>query len=154
MRPRDFSIALATLMLSYTLRATACEVSLPDRNDLPDSLLSVPAGFVWVGSPRLAAKIPESGHWTGMGPDRDYFDKWWWWREGYRATEEPDPELIITAVRLDATSRPILIQNATSAVGPGWEAMLVGMEFPTSGCWEVVGTYGDQELRFTFNVGS
>jgi hypothetical protein len=32
--------------------------------------------------------------------------------------------------------------------------MLVGMEFPTSGCWEVIGRYRDQELRFVFGVGS
>lgn len=159
MKPRGFAIALAALSYCSSLHAGECDVSLPDRNDLPDSLLPAPSGFAWVGSPRLAAKIPINGHWTGMGPDRNYFDKWWWWRDGYRATEEPDPELVVTATRLDQSGLPVVIDNATNAFGPadesgpGWNAMLVGMEFPTPGCWEVVGKYRDQELRFVFEVG-
>lgn len=159
MKPTNFSITLAALLLCSSLHAGECEVSLPDRNNLPDSLLSVPEGFAWVGSPKLAAKVPINGHWNGMGPERNYFDKWWWWRDGYRATEEADPELVVTATRLDESSPSVVIRNATNAFGPadesgpGWDAMLVGMEFPTSGCWEVVGQYRDQELRFVFEVG-
>jgi hypothetical protein len=159
MKPADFSITLTALLFCSSLHAGECEVSLPHGNDLPDSLLSVPEGFAWVGSPKLAATVPINGHWKGMGPERNYFDKWWWWRDGYRATEEADPELVVTATRLDESSPPVVIRNATNAFGPanefgpGWDAMLVGMEFPTSGCWEVVGRYRDQELRFVFEVG-
>jgi hypothetical protein len=89
-----------------------------------------------------------------MGPDRKFFDKWLWWRDGYRAAEEQEPELVVTAVRLGESSPPVVIDNATNASGPGWEAMLVGMEFPAPGCWEVVGRYRGQELKFVFEVGS
>jgi hypothetical protein len=115
----------------------------------------VQEGFVWVGSPKLAAHVPETDHWTAMGPEHNYFDKWWWWREGYRAIEEPEPDLVITATRLDEDLSPVVISNATNAISSDGnrDLMLVGMEFPTSGCWEVVGRYQDQELRFVFKVG-
>ena len=153
MRLKHFPTALATLVLCPALQATECETSLPDANNLPNSLVSGHEEFVWVGTPDLAAMIPVNGHWTGMGPEHHYGDKWWWWRDGYRAMEEPDPELVITATRLDGTSPPILIQSTTNAFGPNWDRMLVGMEFPAPGCWEVIGTYRDQTLRFVFRVG-
>ena len=153
MKPRDLPIALTALLLSSIVDAAECEISLPKGQDLPEWSSEASEGFVWVGSPKLAAKVPHTGHWIGMGPDRNYFDKWWWWRDDYRATEEPTPDLTVTATKLDASMPPIVIENATSAVGPGWNAMLVGMEFPAPGCWEVVGSYEDQELRFIFEVG-
>lgn len=159
MRFTDLSITLATLTCCLSVHAAACEVSLPGRDDLPDSLLSASAGFAWVGSRELAAMIPSDGHWQGIGPGRDYFDKWWWWRDGYDAREEAEPALVITATRLDRSIPPVVIDDATSGFGPadesgpGWSAMLVGMEFPAAGCWEVIGKYEDRELRFVFEVG-
>lgn len=62
-------------------------------------------------------------------------------RAGYDAHEDPNPGLTISAVRLDGLAPPMEIENATNARGNGWDAMLVGMEFPTEGCWEILGTY-------------
>lgn len=101
----------------------------------------------WYGSSNLAALLPNDGVWVGMGPERDYRDKFWWWRAGYDAHKEPNPDLTISAVRLDGLAPPVEIENATNAYGKGWHAMLVGMGFPTKGCWEIRGTYnGAQQL--------
>jgi hypothetical protein len=101
----------------------------------------------WYGGNNLAALLPVDGIWVGMGPEKNYRDKFWWWRSGYKAREEPQPDLSISAMRLDAPAPPVEIDRATNAYGPGWDAMLVGMEFPTGGCWEIRGTYnGAQQL--------
>jgi len=33
------------------------------------------------------------------------------------------------------------IDAATNAFGEGWSRMLVGMEFPSAGCWQVTAKY-------------
>jgi hypothetical protein len=33
------------------------------------------------------------------------------------------------------------IDAATNAFGDGWSQMLVGMEFPSAGCWQVTAKY-------------
>ena len=144
-------VAILTLALSMP-KSVACEVSLPEANGLPD-FLEASEGFVWVGSPKLAAQVPANGHWTGMGADHKFRDKWWWWREGYRAQDETQPELMILATRLDAPGPPIVKSKATNAFGENWDLILTGMEFPTPGCWDVFANYHGEELRFIFKVG-
>ncbi len=136
-----------------TLQSETCVVSLPQATE-PPSKKEVADGWAWVGSPKLAAHVPANGVWTGMGPEHNYRNKWWWWREGYRAIEEPQPELMIMATRLDAPAEPVVILKATNAFGDTWDRMLVGMEFPTAGCWDVFASYRGEELRFIFKVGS
>ncbi len=147
-------VAACTVFAWSAVHASECDISLPEESDLPESVQESPEGFAWVGTSKLAARIPADGHWIAMGPDHNYRDKWWWWREGYLAKEETMPELTITATRLDGPAPPVFIPHATSAFGLGWDRMLVLMEFPTSGCWEVIGRYQGHELRFVFSVRS
>jgi len=88
-----------------------------------------------------------------MGADHNYRDKWWWWREGYRAMEETAPQLMILATRLDAPAPPVVISKATNAFGENWDRILTAMEFPSAGCWDVFASYHGEELRFIFKVG-
>ena len=151
--PKGCAAAVMTLVaMGAAPSAIACEVSLPASIGIPD-WLKASEGFVWVGSPKLAAQVPKSGHWTGMGPKHDYRDKWWWWREGYRAAEETQPELMVLANRLDAPAPPVVIQRATNAITANLDLILAGMEFPTSGCWDVFASYRGEELKFIFKVG-
>ena len=147
------AVSISIILAWSTVQASECQISLPESTDLPESLHESPEGFVWVGSPNLAARVPDDGHWTAMGPDHNYRDKWWWWREGYQAKEETKPELTISARKLDGSAPPVYLPNATNAYGPGWDMILTMMEFPSSGCWEVIGKYRGQELRFVFHVG-
>ena len=110
--------------------------------------------FAWHGSEELAALIPRNGQWVGMGPERDYFNKFWWWRKGFDSRNESQPDLTITATRLDEYSEPVLITNASSGINSsGWNAMLIGMSFPSQGCWKVMGSYKDTQLTLVFAVG-
>lgn len=152
MKVQGLSIVLLAIAVSRPTNAFECAVSLPEIGDLPDTMQEADGNFVWVGNGKLAARVPRDGLWTAMGPQYNYRDKWWWWKEEYRAKVDA-PNLVITATRLDQPSQ-VVVRNATNAYGPGWDAMLVGMEFPSPGCWEVVGRYHDEELRFVFKVGN
>jgi hypothetical protein len=134
-----------------------CPVTLPSDRPVAGAPWSddEDSSFGWYGSENLAAFLPRDGHWVGMGAERNYFDKFWWWRSGYRADEEPNPDLSISAVRLDGSAPVVEIDDATNAFGEGWQSMLVGMEFPTAGCWEVRGTYnGTEQLVLVLLVGN
>ena len=106
------------------------------------------------GSELLAVLLPVDGKWIGMGAERNYSDKFWWWRLNCDAQTEPQPDLRISGLRLDHPAPTIEITDPTNAYGNNWDAMLVGMELPTSGCWELRATYqGAQELTVVVLVG-
>ncbi len=112
----------------------------------------------WFGSEALAVLIPGDGRWRGMGPSRNFFDKFWVWRRGYSPKAEPVPALTLAGVKLDAGDQPqrMQVDEATNAFGPGWTSMLTGMEFPSAGCWQVTAKYVYigiiQELTFVLDV--
>jgi hypothetical protein len=109
--------------------------------------------WAWYGSDLLAALVPIDGKWIGMGPERAYRDKFWWWRRGFDARAEWQPDLVISAVRLDGPASHFELARVTTGYGDEWDAMLFGMEFPSAGCWEVRGTYnGVQELTVVLQV--
>jgi len=50
---------------------------------------------------------------------------------------------------LDASAPPLLASDATNGYHPDLGSfMLVGVNIPTEGCWEIAGQAGDQSLSF------
>jgi len=112
------------------------------------------ASRFWFGSEPLAVLLNRSGTWRGMGPKHAYRDKLFWWRQGYNGAAEQRPELIVSGRRLDGESGPATVSQATNAYHAdfgGW-AMLVMVEFPAAGCWELKGEYKGQALTFVVQV--
>jgi hypothetical protein len=105
-------------------------------------------GGSWYGSDGLWTVAPET--WKGLGhltpTDPSFRQKMQWWRQGYDYHTEPKPKLKVTGKRLDAPAPP-LVADANNVAGR-LPSMMVGMNFPTLGCWEVTGRYGDDELTF------
>ena len=128
-------------MLLLTVTAPAfssiCDVSLPNRTTPKGAPSPAGESFGWFGNSKLAAIIPIDGHWTGMGSDHSYGDKFWWWKEGYTVRLEPRPNLTVTATQLDEENPPSVTPSITNAFGENrdWDAILVSMEFPNPGCW-------------------
>ena len=108
------------------------------------------AGEFWYGSNSLWTAVPQNGVWAGLPHNPEvYTQKVFWWREGYIWTEEPEPALTVTGERLDATAPPLNVSKATNAyAGDIGSAMLVGVDFPTLGCWKITGQYEKTELSF------
>lgn len=154
------SLVLSFLLSLHSVSSLAadfeCPISLPERGDIPERFKDYERGDYisrWVGTKALAARVPDRGYWTGMGSESRFRDKWWWWREGYSATDENYPDLNVTGRRLDGGEQVLEQPFVTNAMGKGWNMILVLMEFPAAGCWEVNATYKDQSLSFVFEVG-
>jgi hypothetical protein len=89
-----------------------------------------------------------------MGVEHHYRNKFFWWSYGFRPGSESN--LVVRGRRLDRDSPPANISRTTNAHSPslgGW-TMLVGVEFPSAGCWELTGEYLGQTLSFVVNVPS
>ena len=57
-----------------------------------------------------------------------------------------DPGLSVTARRIDGDAPVVHVADATNAkLQSGW-AMLLMLEIPTSGCWEITGNYRADSL--------
>ena len=104
----------------------------------------------WYGTPALWTMLPASGAWAG-GRQKVFL-----WRPGYDGRVEQWPNATVSARRLDGPSAPIVVEPASNAYRRdfgGW-AMLVEIEIPTDGCWEITGAYGDARVVFTVHVAA
>jgi hypothetical protein len=109
-----------------------------------------PGDYFWYGSTSLWTALPQNGVWAELPHNPEgYTQKVFWWREGYSWTEEPEPELSVIGQRLDDPAPPLNVSRATNAFAADIQsAMLVGVDFPTPGCWEITGRYAGTELSF------
>lgn len=107
-------------------------------------------GEFWYGSKSLWTAVRENGTWEALPHNPEgYTQKVFWWRDSYVWTEEPEPELTVTAERLDAKAALVQASKATNAYASDiGSAMLVGVDLPTLGCWKITGKYADAELSF------
>lgn len=113
-----------------------------------------PGDYFWYGTESLWTALPPDGVWSDLPHNADgYTQKVFWWREGYSWTEEPQPALTVSGRRLDADAPPLNASPATNAYAEDIQsAMLVGVDIPTLGCWEITGRYADAELSFVVRV--
>jgi hypothetical protein len=108
----------------------------------------------WYGTARLWVLLDRDGEdWTGLPHSKfGYTQKTFWWRDGYQASSEPIPPIFVMGRRLDGPG--------SFGFGPGTNAsselgasMLVGIDIPTVGCWELTGNYGTDTLSYVVWVG-
>lgn len=162
-------IALATVIACSTILVTRTVAMADDppatcRVTLPAAELFVPPspypakppdeGSFWFGTEKLWTRLPTEGAWRGLPhyrpTDSAYRQKTFWWRKGYYWRADPTPNLKVSGKRLDATARPLVASRATNGYREQdlKSFMLVGVDFPTAGCWEVTGQFGDDSLTF------
>ena len=122
-----------------------CPVTLPTRPPFftPTAVTSSQPGTVlygdyWYGTDDLWTGLPLDGVWNGLN------QKVFWWSVNYSVNAEPIPALAITGSRLDGQSTQAQVDTPTNANGQ----MLVGVDFPTGGCWKVTGQYQNQLIKF------
>lgn len=137
--------------------AAPCPVTLPPDPAFtppPPNAPSLAEGYFWYGSAALWTELPKNGVWSALPHNPEgYTQKVLWWRQGYSWTAEPQPQLVVSGRRLDAAAPPLNISRATNAFAPDIQsAMLVGVDFPTLGCWEITGRYAGTTLSFVVRV--
>jgi hypothetical protein len=108
----------------------------------------------WYGTDRLWTWLDADGTWPMPGaPGGVQSDKSFWWREGYDWQTETTPRLRVTARRLDAAAPPVTVSDATNGFRDDIGAfMLLGLELPDEGCWELTGHYAATTLSFVVRV--
>ncbi len=94
-------------------------------------------GEVWTGLPRTPAGLAQ---------------KTFWWSAGWVPETEPQPDMTVSARRIGAEAdvpADVASGPATNAAGEDiGDAILVGIELPGPGCWELTGRYRDATLRY------
>ena len=97
--------------------------------------------------------LQEHGTWAGLWRnDQGFRQKVFWWYPGFDGRVEGQPNLIVTGRRLDGPESFVHPRPATNAHhvdfgGNGW-TILTGIDVPTTGCWELTGTYRGESVTF------
>lgn len=104
----------------------------------------------WYGSEHLWTALPTNGEWAGLPNNpKGYTQKIFWWSSLFSLKDEPEPALVVFGERLDAKAPPLKVSRATNAFARDiGDAMLVGVDFPTLGCWKITGQYKKTGLDF------
>jgi hypothetical protein len=150
-------LLLSQASLAQQLRTTAlddvpetCPVTrspaLPFVPPWPYPLKAGPGAF-WFGTDSLWTALPADGAWRDLP---HYRQKLFFGRKGYVVRTEQQPKLTVTGRRLDSPAPPLL---ADKAANNGWVKrdqpfIVTGINFPTLGCWEIIGRNRDAELTF------
>ena len=138
-------LTLVPLVGAFAAEAGACAWT---RGTSQAPSKSFPPSENWYGTEKLAVILPRGGTWRGLGPTHNFRDKLFLWSKGFEAGSEKN--LKVTGVRLDADSPPAVISKPTNAYAEslgGW-TMLVLVEFPSAGCWQITGEYMGEKLAF------
>ena len=111
----------------------------------------------WFGTEELWVNLPKDGTWRGLShyrpTDSAFRQKLMWWRKGYDWHEEPQPKLKVTGKRLDSPAPPLVADEAHAGGRDLHHPfMMVGIDIPTLGCWEITGHYEDTDLNFVILV--
>jgi hypothetical protein len=135
-----------------------CPLTKPDGSFTPPAEPGAdfvpPDGEAWYGSPFLWTLLDVDGEvWRGLPKSTlGLTQKTFWWRHGYRVQQEPRPEIYVTGRRLDGPGRFGFGPGTNASFGLG-TAMLVGIDIPDLGCWELTGRYGNETLSYVVWVG-
>jgi hypothetical protein len=132
-----------------------CPVTKPEAQPfIPPSPYPPKAdpGEFWFGTEKLWTMLPVNGTWKGLPhyrpTDSSFRQKMFWSREGYDWHAEPYPALTVTGRRLDAPAPPFISPPANNGYH-SYSFMVVGLDIPTLGCWELTGHYRNPDLTVT-----
>jgi hypothetical protein len=114
----------------------------PHKDYKPDS------GAFWHGSNALFVGLDSTGRWRGIKDAHGTRNKLFWYRKDAKWIDEYPYQLTVTAKRLDAAGPMLTVPRVTNAIMGKIEALLVMLQLPQRGCWEVTGNYKSDYLTF------
>lgn len=141
-----------------TSSAPTCDITRPDPILVPPKpFLRVPPanyGAEWYGTARLFTMVNRDpkplGPWVAAnGP---FPDKTFWWSADWVPRDELEPDITVTGRRLDGFGTFTYGHPGTNATADFGTAMLVGVDYPSVGCWEITARYRDATLSYVVQV--
>lgn len=151
-------LSLLGILISCTTISSAqpdgnCKVTQPSKPTFSPPIDAHYNGRFWYGTPALWTNLPADGIWQGLPEDEDgYVQKTVFWRENFSALDEPNPALIMTGRKLDASTQTFTFAQATHGWDETGDFMLMGITIPTEGCWEITATYQDIQLIYVVRI--
>lgn len=156
------AILLAIVMLLLTAAGNlpaACLTTLPPspafQPPAPYDSIRLADGMFWYGTEALWTQLSAGGVWSAENnPDKEggYITKLVFWRRGFDWRKEHEPELVVTANRLDGDAPPVVAHASAVFVTGNTPAIMTGIRIPTTGCWELSAYYRGAKLAFTVAV--
>jgi hypothetical protein len=130
----------------------SCPVTLhPDGAPLASqtATLSLPGSMVPYGQPQLWTLIPRSGSWTSStSTTGGRFIRTLWYSDLWSVRDEPSPSISVSAGRLgggDSVTGSAAVNARSRELGT---SMIVSLDLPSGGCWQITGTYRDKSLSY------
>jgi hypothetical protein len=106
------------------------------------------SAMFWYGSDALFTQIYADGRWRGIKSPSGTRNKSFWYRNPSGWRDDYPYQLLVTAHRLDAPGEWKNPGPVNSAImGEEW-AMLLMLELPSRGCWEVRANYKSDYVAF------
>jgi len=130
------SVTLAIAMCGF---AVDCPVTTPRNPPLvaPAPHRPLPNSSVWYGTEELWTLLTRTGTWGPPPQNEHYRQKVFFWSKSFDCRKEHQPPLRFSGERLDGEAPPLAVDGANAVIfGNGTAAMLVGIDVPTTGCWE------------------
>jgi len=135
-----------------------CDVTRPDPVfTAPKPFPRTPPdnyGSEWYGSADLWTMLDRDGEvwgpWLYASPPA-LPQKTFWWSVDWKSADEPEPTIIVTGRRLDGPGS-FTFGPGTNASADFGTAMLVGIDIPSYGCWELTAQFRQSKLSYVVSV--
>lgn len=135
----------------------ACPVTVP--GDAPftpasDTPEGPPVDYqrVWYGTSELWTMVGRGGEvWANLPvrPDGSLAQKTFWWVPGASLSQVPKPDVVVRLDALDDPAVTVVAEPGELGGNAGLGVfMVVGVEIPRSGCWQVTADHGDASVSY------
>lgn len=131
----------------------SCAVTVPGPPFVPPAgYLQVPGvkTWSWYGTAALWAVLQNGGtEWRDLPhAPGGLTQKLFWWSVDWVPAAEPAPDITVRLRRLDGPGRAVFGPGTNASASDIGTAMLVGVDLPSAGCWEITGTYRGSVLSY------
>jgi hypothetical protein len=131
-----------------------CPITKPTGHFQPPQDGEIPANKAWYGNPILWTWLDRDGEvWDGLQrSETGLGQKTFWWSSFFDVRREPQPDIFVIGDRIGPPGQ-FGFGPGTNAGGEFGSAMLVGVDVPEEGCWNVTAHYRGASLNYVVWVG-
>ena len=125
-----------------------CPVTRPyqsSRFASPSGYPGPSPGHFYFGTDGIWTMLPVDGVLKGSAANGSTHAWLLWFRHGYTPWVEPTPKLKVDAKRVNGTAQKVVVSPAKFLPR---NIMIVGIDIPNSGCWQITGRFDEEELAF------